>query len=101
MRILPQTALGKASLTISIIGVVSFSFMQIMVTSGQTGGEKFTDNLLLAVPGAITAICAVVASLVGTVAIIRRRERSLLTFIVSTVGYLILAFLIGELASPH
>lgn len=101
MRILPQTALGKAATTIFSVGVVAFAFMQIMVASGQTGGETLTDNLLLAIPSLVAITCTIAAGGVSAISIFLRSERSILNYAVGALGFLAIIFIIGEFTTPH
>jgi hypothetical protein len=74
---------------------------QILVASGQRGGETFFSNPWLALsilPAAGFAIAAGVAAAGG---IFWRRERSLFSFIALFLGLLVAVFVLGEIIVPH
>ena len=96
LRLLPATSLGwlvvgllTAAATLFLIGVA-------LAASGQEGGEKFSDNLWLAIPILGAGLSAVIAGAVAAFAVSFRRERSALTFLALVVGLLVLIFMIGE-----
>ena len=98
---MPNTRLGLWSVGLITAFFLSFLALQLLIASGQRGGDTFFSNLLLAIPGVITGIFGVSAFAVGTIAIIKSKERSLLTFISVTVGLLVLAFILAEVIGPH
>ena len=69
-----------------------------LAAAGQiSGGEGAFDNLWLTVPLMGAGLTAVVAGVTAAVAIVRRRERSVLMFFPLVVGILVAVFLVGEL----
>jgi hypothetical protein len=101
MTLVPKTTLGKWSLGLSVSFFVSLGLLMLMAATGQEGGEKFTDNLLLAIPAFLAAVSAVGAFSTGIVGIIRKKERSILVFAATIIGLLVLLFLVGEFTTPH
>lgn len=93
----PQTKLGAWSvwLTIGLIGV--FAFMNLLVALGQRGGATFFSNPYLAICGIIGGGSGIAAFFVGITAIIKQQERSLLTYIATTVGLLLIIFIVGDI----
>lgn len=71
------------------------------MASGQRGGATFFSNLALSVPMLIAVISGISAFFTGIIGIIRSKERSVLTFIATIIGFLILFFVLGEFLVPH
>ncbi len=78
-----------------------FVIFMILVASGQRGGDTFSDNLVLSIPGIIGDICAVFAFSFGVFSIIRRKERSVFVLLFTALGFFILTFMLGEFLGPH
>jgi hypothetical protein len=99
--VMPCTRLGRWS--IGLIGglVLSFAVLAIMAATGQTGGETFSDNLLLAIPGFLAAGCGIAAFFTGVIGVIMSKERSVFVFVSTAFGLLVLLFVLGEVLSPH
>ncbi len=97
----PKTRLGKWSIWLIIVFIVLFILFQLLVASGQSGGDTFFSNLLLSVPMLIAGISGISAFFTGIVSIIKGKERSVLVFISTTVGFFILFFVLGEFLVPH
>ena len=98
---LAKTKQGRWSAIFIAVFFLCFIAMQILVAAGQTGGEGFPGNLLLFIPGVLGAAFGVVAFFTGLFAIIRKRERGILVFVITLIGLLITFFLLGEILSPH
>jgi hypothetical protein len=101
LTILPKTHPGKWS--IGLIGglVLFFALLWLLAASGQRGGDTFSSNLALAVPGLLAAICGIAAFFTGIIAIIKSKERSALVFLAVIIGLFVLFFCLGEILSPH
>jgi hypothetical protein len=98
---LPKTRLGKCSLWFFLAFVILFITFQLLVVSGQRGGETFKDNLILSVPILLAGISGISGFVTGLVGIIKSKERSILVFFSTIIGLFVLIFVIGELAFPH
>ena len=108
MLLIPKTILGKRSLGLIIAMPVLFFF-----------GSSFTNSLYKSVPAgstiledivkrpalALTMLAGMVAGIsafiVGLIAIIRKKERAFLVYIATSIGMLLILFLIGEVLFPH
>jgi len=77
----PTTRPGRLSLILLGVAVAALAAMMAAVASGQTGGETFSDNWLLATLGLVMAAWAVGAGTAAWCAIFRRRERAVLVAI--------------------
>lgn len=96
----PKTNLGKWSVGLIIALFAFFTLFQILVASGQRGGATFFSNPLLILPLLFAGICGVAAFFTGIIGIIKRRERSVLVFLATVIGFFVLLFVLGEVF-PH
>lgn len=94
---MPKTKLGWWSVGLFGFTVLCFIFTNIVVSLGQTGGEKFQDNLLISIPMLLLAISGVLSFTVGLLGIIKSQERSVLVYIITFLGFLLTLLIIGEL----
>ncbi len=98
---LPTTSLGKWSV-LSVIGfALSIAALYLMIFLGERGGEGFFTNLWLAIPGLLAAVFGILSFLVGVIAVFWKRERSILVFVATIIGLLVLLFVSGEILFPH
>ena len=100
-RLLPVTSPGWWALGLLTTAVGLLLVGSALAASGQEGGEKFSDNLWLAVPMLGAGLSAVLAGGAAVFAVGFRRERSLPAFLALLVGLLVAWFLIGEIVTPH
>jgi amino acid permease len=98
---MPKTFLGKWAIRLIVAFFILFAVFQILVGIGQRGGDKFFDNMLLAIPGLLMAFSGIGSFFTGIVSIVKNKERSVLVFIATLVGLLILLFVLGEVVFPH
>ncbi len=94
---MPKTKLGKWSARCLGFFVVMFVIVQLIVASGQEGGETFFDNLYISIPASLVLLSGVAAFILGIISIIKSKERSILVYVSTVIGFLILLFMIGEL----
>ena len=97
----PKTALGKWSVGLIMFFVVLLASFQLLVASGQRGGETFFSNLILTIPMLIAGVSGVSAFATGLIGIIRSRERSIAVYLATLIGLLVLLFVLGEVIFPH
>ena len=97
----PKTALGKWSVALIIIFIVLLGVFQLLVASGQRGGETFFSNLILTIPMLIAGVSGVSAFVTGLIGIIKSRERSVIVYLAALIGLFVLLFGIGEIVFPH
>jgi cytochrome bd-type quinol oxidase subunit 2 len=101
IRLRPKTIIGRWSVGLTIILIIFFVLFQLLVASGQRGGETFFDNLALTIPILLAGISGVSAFVTGIIGIIKSRERSFLVFLTTTIGFFVLVFCLGEFLFPH
>ena len=97
----PKTTMGRWS--VGSIGslILFFMLFQILVASGQRGGERFFDNLVLTIPILLAGISGVSAFFTGIIGIIKGKERSVLVFMATALGFFVIVFWLGEVLFPH
>lgn len=100
-RLLPRTRGGRLCAWLLAAAVGAFVLAQVLVASGQRGGEAFTDNWWLLGTMGAAALCMLASALAGVVAIGREHERSVLVFLAVGIGALAAVFLLGEALVPH
>ena len=107
-RIMPATTAGKwsvgAAIVMPLMFVIGTSFTNSLYSSIPAGDTILADIAarpalaLTMLAGMGAGISALIA---GLVAIIRQKERSVLVFISSSIGALLVLFLAGEILFPH
>lgn len=101
---LPVTTLGKWSMWLGIAFVIGFMINSAMVgivgTSTDAAVNEFSRTYL---PywGVALFSCGFAAGVVGLVAILKDKERSLVTLLTLVPMLFVVMFLIGEFAVPH
>ncbi len=98
---MPKTKMGKWSVILIIVSFLMFALFQILVSTGQRGGDKFFDNLFLTIPFLLTACAGICSFFTGIISIFRSRERSVFVFISTIIGFLILVFVTAEIFFQH
>jgi cytochrome bd-type quinol oxidase subunit 2 len=97
----PGTRTGKWSTGFLAGSIVFFILFYALVAAGQRGGETFFSNLWLSLTILPAALAAIVAGVLACVAILRDRERSLISIVALLLGVLVTIFAVGEIAFPH
>jgi hypothetical protein len=99
---LPVTKFGKWSLISIVAVIVLYAFFMIMISFfGQRGGLTFFSNLWLAVPMILAWVAGCIAFIIGLTAIFKSKERSILVFVTTFVGFLITLYGVIEVLAPH
>ena len=83
---MPKTGAGKWSVRMGGLFLLFFLVFLFLGISGQQGGDTLSDNLVLAIPGLLSDLCAILGFFIGVFAIGWRKERSVLVFLVTAVG---------------
>ena len=99
--LLPNTRLGKWSMNLIIAFFLLFLLFQLLILSGQRGGNTFFDNLLLSIPWLFMVVCGIASFFTGTISIIKKKERAVFVFLSTALGFFILLFVLGEFLFPH
>jgi hypothetical protein len=98
---MPKTTLGKWSAICLGLFVLFLIIGQIVVATGQQGGDTFFDNLYISIPMSLAALAAVFAFILGITSLIKSKERSPLVIIATVIGLVIIVFLAGEFLGPQ
>lgn len=105
---MPKTKLGRWSVILIIAMPVLFLlgrfFMNLFyesVSSGDTILEDIANRPALALSMLAGMGCGVSAFVTGLIAILKQKERAVLVYISTILGFLEILFLIGEFTSPH
>ena len=105
---MPKTKLGLWSvlliIVMPILFFVGFSLTNSLyksIASGKTILEDITLRPLLALSMLAGMLAGILSFIAGTIALIRKKERSPFVYISTAVGALLIIFLIGEIIYPH
>ncbi len=98
---LPSTRLGWWSLWLLVGFLVFIALFQILVASGERGGETFFSNLRLSLMILLAAASAIAGGVAAAVAIFSRHERSILSILALLLGLFVTVFVLGEIIVPH
>jgi len=98
---MPKSLAGKWAVRLEAGFLLSLGILSLVAALGQKGGETFSDNWWLAVPGVLAGVCGVSGFFAGIFAILKQKERSVAVFATTFVGLLVLWFLLGEILVPH
>jgi hypothetical protein len=101
IHFLPKTRLGRWTVWLIVAFIILMAVFYILVASGQRGGATFFSNLFLTVPGLAAAISGIAAFFTGIIGVIRDRERAILVYLSTLLGFLILLYCLAEFMFPH
>ena len=108
IRLLPKTKLGKWSVGLIIamfllffIGRLFFLKVYTSVSAGETILSDIAARPGLALSMLSGFASGIIAFITGLTAIIRNKERSILVFIATIIGALLIFFLTAEVIFPH
>lgn len=98
---LPRTRRGRLGVVLFGLHIALMVFFQLLLATGQRGGETFFDNVWLASTILLAGVAALAAGGVSLLAMIGRGERSLLSLLVAAYGMFVALFALGEVLAPH
>lgn len=108
LKLIPMTALGRWSLVLIIAMPLLFllgtSFSDSLYRSVSAGDTILADILarpLLALTMLAGMLAGILAFVTGLLAILRKEENAVLVYLSSTVGALLILFLLAEVLFPH
>ena len=108
VNLIPKNKLGKWSLGLIVVMPALFfigtSFTNSLYKSVPAGSsiiEDIAGRPALALTMLAGMLAGILAFITGFVAIIRQKERTPLVYISTTIGMLLILFLIGEIMFPH
>jgi len=97
----PKTYLGKWSVGLILTFFLLLGLFFLFVHLGERGGDTFFSNLKLTIPMLIAGIAAISSFVIGTISVLRNKERSILVFLSTVIGFLVLLWILAELLFPH
>jgi hypothetical protein len=107
-RITPKTTLGKWSVgliaTMPILFIIGTSFTNTLyksVPAGRTILADIATRPALALTMLAGMVAGISAFIAGLLTIIRQKEKTLLVYISTGIGALLILFLAGEIMFPH
>jgi len=105
---MPKTALGWWSLGLIIAMPILFfvggTFANTLYTDVDSGGAILADiaaRPALALSMLAGMVAGIAAFIIGLLAILRKKDRTLLVIASTVIGALLLLFLAGEVIFPH
>ena len=102
MAILPTTRLGRWSCGLIAAFFILLVLVVIIVNVfNQEGGKTFLDNLFISIPMLSAVTAAIASSITGIISMWKHKERSVLVFTATTIGLLIVLFVLGESTSSY
>jgi hypothetical protein len=99
-NLIPKTTLGKFAVGFLIGLIALFVIFIVLLATGQPGGDTFEFTPVL-IPGILAVLSGVLAFILGLIAIIKNKERSIFVFAAIGVGFMLLVFVVGEFLGPH
>jgi len=102
----PKTKLGKWAVRLIAGFFLLFILVQIIAAVGRNQGAFDSDSFnayQILIPATIipAGICGIAAFFTGIISIIKSKERSVLVFLTTVIGFLVLIFVLGEILVPH
>lgn len=107
IRFLPQTILGKWSVllivAIPIFFYIGISFVGFYesVPAGKTIPHDIVARPGVALPMLAGLVCGIAAFFTGIIGIIKKKDRSILIFLSTALGFLMLLWCLAEILFPH
>ena len=83
------------------IGFFSARNIYVGQPSGKTIAMDITQRPAVAIPMLAGFISGVLAFAIGIFSIYKKRERAILVFVSTIIGFFLILFLIGEITHPH
>ncbi len=102
-NLFPTTNIGKWAGWLMAAAFLLFIVFIIVVATGFRGGETwdFFADFWPTLPMLLAGVAALSSLVTGLIGIIKSKERSLLVFLTTGMGFFTLFFLLGEFLSPH
>ncbi len=99
--VFPQTHLGILSSYLFLFFIFLLVIGQtIVIFQGPLADQTLFDNPLLSSTMILSGLCAITTFVIGFISIIKK-ERAIIVFITTAIGFLVFLFLLGEFLVPH
>lgn len=106
--LMPKTILGKWSLglivTMPVLFIIGMSFTNLLyesMSAGNTILEDISKRPALALTMLAAFISGISAFIIGLIAVLRQKERSLSVYVAIIIGALLILFIMNEILFPH
>lgn len=106
VNFMPKTRFGKWSMWLIVVFFLLFILVQIIAAVGRILGAFDSDSfniyqILIPITIIPAGICGIAAFFTGIISIVKSKERSIFVFLVTTIGFFVLTFVLGEILVPH
>ncbi len=101
LKVISTTTQGKLASWFLLSFFLFFVSVQLIVASGEKGGETFLDNLWISIPMFLAILSGIASFFTGLFSVIKSGERSLIVFLGILIGCLLILFIAGEFIFPH
>jgi hypothetical protein len=101
LNFMPKTFLGKWSVGLVFLFFLILSLFYLLCALGERGGAGFFSNLYLAIPALSMAITGIAAFFTGIIGIIKKKDYSILVFLSTAIGFLVLFWCLAEILFSH
>ncbi len=101
IKLVPQKKLGRWTAGLFGASILAGLIFYAFIASGERGGMEFFDNLKLALAGLTCAGLAIAGFFTGLTAMIKEKDRSVLTILATLIGFLMLLWVGAEIIFPH
>jgi len=98
---LPKNYLGKWSCGLIVAFAILLGIFFIFIALGERGGMTFFSNLKLTIPMVLASLSAITAFFIGLASLIKDKYKSVLVLLSTTIGFLILLWVLAEIVFPH
>ncbi len=97
----PKTRAGLGAVALLGLHVLFMLLWRVEPLFGQRGGSTFFANPLHAVTILLAGAFAIAAGALALFAVIRRKDLSIVLFVIIAYSLFVAAFALGEVLSPH
>ncbi|MDN5327926.1 MAG: hypothetical protein PWP03_564 [Candidatus Woesearchaeota archaeon] len=105
LNIKPKTRLGKVSIALIVLMPLLFFIGIHSVVFYNGSGKTILQDIILrpavSLPMLTGFLFGILAFLFGIIALIKKKDLSVLVFISTFIGFLFILFLLGEVLFPH
>lgn len=97
INFLPKSCLGTTSAALNIFSVSTFIIFYIFAELLKV----ITSDILVTIFGVAAVIASITAFFTGVTAVVKNKERSVLVFLSIIIGFVVIAFIIGDIFLEH
>ena len=101
MNLIPDSWQGKLSIWLIFLFFVFIGLFFIFINLGERGGNYFFSNLKLTISIMFAGLFGIGSLISGTISLIKDKERSVLVFLSTLIGFLVFLWILLEFLFPH